>query len=70
MYCKISGRKICKNNILDKRWVELLDHSRETRHNDQYNISFFSTEDDARNALDSVKSFFNEMESLPKKISK
>lgn len=62
--------KYVKNNVLDKKWVELLDHSRETRHNDQYNLSFFSTGDDADNALESAKSFLNEMESLLKKISK
>ena len=33
--------KYVKTGKLDKKWVELLDHSREIRHNDQYDLSFF-----------------------------
>ncbi len=61
--------KYVKIKKLDKKWIALLDYSRETRHNDQYNLSFFSTEDDAKNALKSAQSFFDEMERLFKKIS-
>jgi uncharacterized protein (UPF0332 family) len=61
--------KYVKIKKLDRKWIELLDYSRETRHNDQYNLSFFSTEDDAKNALQSAQSFFHEMERLFKKIS-
>jgi hypothetical protein len=42
---------------LDKEWVELLDYCRETRHKDQANLSFFSTEEDIINALEPAKSF-------------
>lgn len=61
--------KYVKIKKLDRKWIDLLDYSRETRHNDQYNLSFFSTEDDAKNALQSAQSFFHEMERLFKKIS-
>jgi uncharacterized protein (UPF0332 family) len=49
---------------LDKKWVELLDYSREIRHNDQYDLSFFSTREEAENALKSANDFFIAMESL------
>ena len=49
--------KYVKSQKLDKKWVELLDHSREIRHDDQYNLSFFSTEEEAENAPQSAKAF-------------
>ena len=48
--------KYVKIKKLDIKWIALLDYSRETRHNDQYNLSFFSTEDDAKNARDVLAS--------------
>ncbi|MEW6614192.1 MAG: HEPN domain-containing protein [Thermodesulfobacteriota bacterium] len=62
--------KYVKTGKLDNKWVELLDHSREIRHNDQYDLSFFSTKEDAENALKSAKNFFATMESLFKTILK
>ncbi len=62
--------KYVKSQKLDIKWVELLDHSREIRHDDQYNLSFFSTEEEAENAIQSAKAFLNEMENLFKTISK
>lgn len=62
--------KYVKSQKLDIKWVELLDHSREIRHDDQYNLSFFSTEEEAENALQSAKAFLNEIENLFKTISK
>jgi len=62
--------KYVKSQKLDIKWIELLDHSREIRHDDQYNLSFFSTEEEAENALQSAKAFHNEMENLFKTISK
>ncbi|MCL5772389.1 MAG: HEPN domain-containing protein [Actinobacteria bacterium] len=49
--------KYVKTKKLDIKWVELLDHSREVRHDDQYNLSFFSTEEEAENAFRSAKDF-------------
>jgi len=40
------------------------------RHDDQYNLSFFSTEEETENALQSAKAFLNEMENLFKTILK
>ncbi len=62
--------KYVKTGKLDKKWVELLDHSREIRHDDQYDLSFFSTKEEAENALKSANDFFAAMESLFKTILK
>jgi len=62
--------KYVKTGKLDKKWVELLDHSREIRHNDQYDLSFFSTKEEAENALKSADDFFAAMENLFKAILK
>ncbi len=62
--------KYVKTGNLDKEWVELLDHSREIRHNDQYDLSFFSTKEEAENALRSANDFFVAMETLFKSVLK
>jgi len=62
--------KYVKTGKLNKKWVELLDHNREIRHNDQYNLSFFSTKEEAENALKSANDFFAEMDNLFKAILK
>lgn len=62
--------KYAKAGKLDKRWVELLDHCREVRHNDQYDLSFFITKEEAEKALKSAEDFFESMKELFKSISK
>ncbi len=49
---------------LEKKWVELLDHHREIRHENQYDLSFFSTDEDTVNALEVAKQFFERMKLL------
>jgi uncharacterized protein (UPF0332 family) len=56
--------KYVRNGKLEKKWISLLDHHREVRHDDQYNLSFFSTKDDAVKALKSASSFFKRMNLL------
>jgi len=56
--------KYVKTGKLDKKWVELLDHSREIRHDDQYNLSFISTGEDAEHALESARDFLLAIENL------
>lgn len=56
--------KYVKIGKLDKKWVELLDHSREIRHDDQYDLSFFSTKEEAEKALKSARDFLAAMEDL------
>ena len=53
-----------KKHLLESEWVELLDHYRETRHDDQYSTSFIATEDEASNALDSAKKFVERIKKL------
>lgn len=62
--------KYVKTGKLDKRWVDLLDYSREIRHDDQYDLSFYSTLEEAQNALRSAKDFFSSIENLLTNISK
>ena len=62
--------KYVKTGKLDKKWIELLDHNREIRHNDQYNISFFSTKTEATNALKAANDFLIAIENLFKSIKK
>lgn len=56
--------KYVKTKKLKKKWVELLDHHREIRHNDQYDLSFFSTEEEAQQALKSASEFLDTMREL------
>jgi len=62
--------KYVKTGKLDKKWVELLDYSREIRHDDQYNLSFFATKEEAENALKSANDFLVAIDSLFKNICK
>jgi uncharacterized protein (UPF0332 family) len=49
---------------LEKKWIELLDHHREIRHENQYDLSFFSSDEDAKNALKSAETFLKRMKTL------
>jgi len=51
---------------LETKWIVLLDHFRETRHDDQYSTTFFVTEDDAESALQSAREFIRRMKELAK----
>jgi uncharacterized protein (UPF0332 family) len=62
--------KYVKTGKVDKKWVELLDHSREIRHADQYDLSFFSTKEEAENAIKSASDFLAAMSDLFKDITK
>ncbi len=56
--------KYVKKKLLENKWIELLDHYRELRHDDQYSISFFATKDEAENALKTAKEFIERMRML------
>lgn len=53
-----------KRGRLEQNWVDLLDHNREIRHDDQYNLSFFATKEDAERALRSAVDFLSRMKQL------
>lgn len=65
-YCvaRYLEEKYVKKNWLELKWIELLDHYREVRHDDQYNVSFFATKEEAENILDSAKKFVERMINL------
>ena len=56
--------KHVKKGLLEKEWVHLLDHHREIRHDDQYDLSFFSTREEADQAAKSAARFLNRMTEL------
>ena len=56
--------KKVKKGLLEKEWVQLLDHHREIRHDDQYDLSFFSTKEEASQAVKSAGRFLKRMEEL------
>lgn len=49
---------------LEKKWIDLLDHTREVRHESQYDVSFFATGGDAERALDTARLFVERMKAL------
>ena len=57
-------QKYVKTGKLEKKWLELLDHQREVRHSDQYDLSFSSTEEEANTALNSAAEFLKKMKAL------
>lgn len=65
-YCiaRYLEEKYVKSGMLESKWVELLDHYRDLRHDDQYSISFFATMDEAESALKTAKDFFDRMKAL------
>lgn len=59
-----------KTNKLEPTWVDLLDHAREVRHEDQYDLGFFATAHDAEKSLVSCEKFLRRMKRLLDEISK
>lgn len=55
---------------LEKKWVELLDHHREIRHDDQYDLSFYSSEEEAKEAFESARQFLQRMKLLLNPLEK
>ena len=68
-YCiaRYLEEKYVKKKLLEDKWVELLDHYRELRHNSLYDISFFTSEDEAKTALGTAKQFIDRMKILLEK---
>jgi len=53
-----------KKGLLENKWVELLDHYRELRHDDQYSFNFYATEEEAESALNIAKEFTEKMKKV------
>ena len=62
--------KYVKTGKLERKWIELLDHHREVRHVDQYDLSFFSTNEEAEKAIESSIRFLERMKSLFNSLQK
>jgi uncharacterized protein (UPF0332 family) len=56
--------KYVKTNLLEASWVQLLDHYREIRHDDQYSMTFLTVKDEAQKALKTAGEFIKRMETL------
>lgn len=59
-----------KNKKLEIEWVQLLDHHRQQRHEDQYDISFISTDEEAKESIKVAKEFLSRMQKLFDTISR
>ncbi|MDD3626526.1 MAG: HEPN domain-containing protein [bacterium] len=53
-----------KNGKLEDKWIDLLDYQRKLRHDDQYNLNFFISSEDAEKAIETSKSFLNRIKKL------
>ncbi len=56
--------KYADKNLLEMKWILLLDHYREMRHDDQYSTSFIATEEEAKKALESATKFVGRIKEL------
>lgn len=56
-----------KKRLLERKWINLLDHCREIRHDSQYSTKFFATEEEAEESLEAAKEFVEVMNNLLKK---
>lgn len=57
-----------KNGDLEQRWVDLLDHCREMRHGEQYDLGFSAGREDGREALKASKVFLERIKKLMDKL--
>lgn len=56
--------KYVRQGKLEREWVDLLDRLRETRHADQYDVSYFAVREEAEEALGIAFEFVERMEKL------
>ena len=71
-YCvaRYLEEKYAKKNLLENKWIELLDHYRDLRHDDQYSTSFFATKEESKKAAEKAREFVDRMGKLLKEIEK
>lgn len=56
--------KYVENQLLEEKWVILLDRIRDVRHMDQYSLHHAATEEEAVSAFNSSKDFYDRMKNL------
>lgn len=61
--------KYAKKGILEREWVDMLDHFRELRHSDQYSFNFFTSEDESEDTIRNSRNFVSRMKKLLDEIS-
>lgn len=65
-YCigRYLDEKYAKKGLLESKWVDLFDHYREIRHDDQYSTSFFATKEEAEQSVSKAKEFLERINKL------
>lgn len=65
-YCvaRYLEEKYAKKNLLERKWIELLDHYRELRHSNQYGLTFFVIKIEAEKGFHAAKEFVERMNEL------
>ena len=65
-YCisRYLEEKYVKAGRLERERVDLLDSLRELRHEDQYDVTYFATEEEAKEALNVAFEFVERMENV------
>lgn len=58
-----------KKGLLEIKWVELLDHYREMRHNNQYSFGFVVTEKEIKEIFENAKEFVNRLKDIAEQQS-
>ena len=65
-YCiaRYLEEKYAKKKLLESKWIDILDHYRELRHDSQYDVSFFASKEEAKASLEKSQQFVNRMKEL------
>lgn len=56
--------KYANKNLLEMKWINILDFYREERHENQYSTSFISSEEEAEKALKNSKEFVERIKKI------
>ena len=65
-YCiaRYLEEKYVKTGKLEARWVDLLDHARERRHESQYDVVFITSKQEAEQSLRTARDFVDRLKRL------
>lgn len=65
-YCiaRYLEEKYVKKDMLEDKWVEIFDHYRELRHDDQYSTNFFVTKEEAEATFKTANEFVERINKL------
>jgi len=53
-----------EKKILETKWIDLLDHYRELRHNSQYAVDFMASDKEAESAIEKTKEFIERINKI------